>query len=311
MFKRILVPLDGSSFGEAALGPAAALARKSGGELRLLNVHDQGWNPKRRVFAAEYRRWREEYLHAVGRGLFQVELSTAVREGRAEQQILEEAEAWAADVVVMSTHGRGGVTRLWLGSVADQCLRAATVPLLLVRARPSGESNGGALYSRRRIVVPLDGSELAERALRPAISLSDTLGAPLSIVRVVSHRQIGGLDSRDRMDLARASADARDYLKTVSSELTSQGLAVDTNILIDNNPAQAIIEHAGGDLVVMSTHSRPPLERAVLGSVTDKVVRGSQGPVVVIPGSCAREDATEVVVAATDMRAAFRSVLAS
>jgi nucleotide-binding universal stress UspA family protein len=298
MFKRILVPLDGSSFGEAALGPAAALARRSGGELRLLNVHEQGWNVRRYALASDYRRWREEYLAAAARGLFQLQITTVVREGRAEEQIDAEAESWGADLIVMSTHGRGGVTRLWLGSVADQCVRRSSVPLLLVRAKPSGETNAGAIYTRQRIVVPLDGSEVAMRALPLAKTLAETLGAPLALLRVVQPAATGAVsDPRDPMAVARAACVAREYLDGVVRNLGSSG-GVTTQVAIDNNPAHAIIEHAEGDLVVMSTHSRSPLGRAVLGSVTDKVVRGSRGPVVVIPaasgaGSEARPESGE------------------
>jgi nucleotide-binding universal stress UspA family protein len=286
MFKRILVPLDGSSFGEAAVGPAAAIARRSGGELRLLNVYEPGWSPKRLAFASKYRSWREDYLSAVRRGFFNVRLGTTVREGRADEQILAEAESWAADLIVMSTHGRGGVTRLWLGSVADQCVRQSPLPVLLVRAEPSGENNAGSVYNRRRVVVPLDGSELAIRALPVAKTLAETLGSPLALLRVVQPATTTTISGRrDPMDTARAGAEAREYLTRVSRKLSSIGYAVSTEVVIDGNPAQAIIDHAQGDLVVMSTHARPPIERALLGSVTDKVVRGSRGPVVVVPAS--------------------------
>jgi nucleotide-binding universal stress UspA family protein len=288
MFKRVLVPLDGSSFGEAALGPAAALARRTGGEVRLLNVHEPGWYLKRHSFGPEHRRWREDYLSSVGRGLFDVKQSASVRQGTAEQQILEEVECWGAEIIVMSTHGRGGVSRLWLGSVADHCVRRSNVPVLLIRARPSGESNAGPIYLPRRLVVPLDGSELAEGALVPAVGLSETLQAPIALVRVVPRFLTSAPMSSapgilDFTDFQSARAGAASYLDSVAARLRDQGTSVTTELIVDQAVPQGIIDEAAGDLIVMSTHSRPPAQRAVLGSVTDKVVRGSRGPVVVIP----------------------------
>jgi nucleotide-binding universal stress UspA family protein len=287
MFKRILVPLDGSSFGEAAMAPAAAMARRSGGEVRLLNVHEPGWYPKRQSFGPEHRKWREDYLSSVGRGLFDVKLSTQVRQGTAEQQILEEARCWGAEIIVMSTHGRGGVSRLWLGSVADHCVRRSEIPVLLIRARPSGESNAGPIYLPRRLVVPLDGSDLAEGALVPAIGLGETLHAPLALVRVVPRflsTPIGSASGIwDFTDFQGAKDAAGAYLDGVAARLGERGVSVTTEVIVDQAVPQGIIDEAAGDLIVMSTHSREPIQRAVLGSVTDKVVRGSRGPVVVIP----------------------------
>jgi nucleotide-binding universal stress UspA family protein len=113
--------------------------------------------------------------------------STSVREGSAETQILEEAESWGADLIVMSTHGQGAVSRFWLGSVADHCLRHSRVPLMLVLACPGSVTQGETLFSPKRVIVPLDGSELAERALGPASLLAASFGAPLSLTSVVDN----------------------------------------------------------------------------------------------------------------------------
>lgn len=115
---------------------------------------------------------------------------------------------------------------------------------------------------------------------------------PLSLVRVVQPAfaapPIGiAADELGGTNVEVASAMAEAYLSNVSQRLRCKGIIATAEVVVDRNPAQAIIEHAAGDLVVMSTHSRPPVERAVLGSVTDKVVRGSGGPVVVIPACAA------------------------
>jgi nucleotide-binding universal stress UspA family protein len=295
VFNRVLVPLDGSSFGEAALRPAVAMVRRSGGELRLVSVQETGWTSPRRDVQADMRRWRAEYLTRVGRTFLDVPSSAVVREGTAEREILEEAESWGADVVVMSTHGRGAVSRFWLGSVADHCLRNARLPLMLVRAWPSALGLSEAVFAPRRIVVPLDGTELAERALEYGTELAQRFGAALELVRVVPE-----LDDTPSLSTTQATTGstehdlihASEYVHGVECGLRRVGLAATSKVVTGGHPAQAIIDQAAGDLVVMATHSRSLTERAEVGSVTDKVVRAARGPVLAIPVAGAMSDAT-------------------
>jgi nucleotide-binding universal stress UspA family protein len=287
LFKRILVPLDGSSFGETALRPARELARRAGGELRLLSVHEPDWFPTERALTPGFQKWREDYLAQVGRGIREVPLSIAVRTGKAERLILDEAASWGADVIVMSTHGRGAVSRFWLGSVADHCLRHSRTPLMLVRARPSEIDRGGAPFAPGRLVVPLDGSELAERALPIAVEAAETFGARLSLIRVLHARALRVAipidpSEQERTELGQARAEAARYLDALATRLASRGLSVGFDVVESEHPAPAIIEHAAGDLVVMATHAQTA-KRAALGSVTDKVVRGTRGSVLAIP----------------------------
>jgi nucleotide-binding universal stress UspA family protein len=281
MFKRILVPLDGSSFGEAALRPAVALAKRSGGQLRLLTVAEP--EPGRRALGdrAEPTEWRDLYLQRIahGRASINGQVSVRVRSGTASAEILSEAEKWDADLIVMSTHGRGGVSRLWLGSVADQCLRHTRVPLLLVRPQPSEIRTGDGTFAPGRIVVPLDGGQMAETALSEACALAGAFGATLELVRVTRG---SGLPASSR-EVGEGRADAREYLEEVARRLRCQGETVTVVTITDPRPAQAILEQAGGDLVVMATHTRSTPERTLLGSVADKVVRGTLGPVLLVP----------------------------
>jgi nucleotide-binding universal stress UspA family protein len=290
VFKRILVPLDGSSFGESALRPAVSLARRSGGELRLLSVHDHDQSSSRPDLHARFRSWREEYLDRVGRVFLDVPTSAVVREGSPEMRILEEADSWGADLIVMSTHGRGAASRFWLGSVADHCLRNARLPLLLVRAVPSAMGNADPLFAPKRLVVPLDGSELAERGLDPAITLAETFGATLALIRVVTELPSAvpvrlEQSSPNPTNLGEVGARALLYLQDIAESLRRRGLAVTTEVVAGQHPAYPIIEHAAGDLVVIATRSRSAFHRAPIGSVTDKVVRGIRGAVLAIPAS--------------------------
>jgi nucleotide-binding universal stress UspA family protein len=278
MFGHILVPLDGSSFGEASLRPALAIARRTGARLTLLNVQDL-WSaaPLPHTYEA-----REEYLARLRRDprWGDVPVKIVVRTGHPMDQILQEVEAGGADLIVMSTHGRGGFSRFWLGSVADQCVRHAGVPVLLTRPRPSGEGNGDAPFLPHRLIIPLDGMAAAERALPEAAELGRALGIPVLLLRVV---EPGGDGARSRNDEGQAIA----YLTEVAQRLWALGVQTTTKVVRDRGAADAIVAEAAGDPVVMSTHARAPVARALLGSVADKVVRGTRGAVLVVPPSAA------------------------
>lgn len=293
MFRRILVPLDGSRFAEAALPAAVTLARRSPGEIRLLSVHEL--LPAYAVSDLDEaaRIWAEGYVGEVeGRVSPRVGgcVSTAVREGAVVDGIKREAESWHADLIVMATHGRGAVSRAWLGSVADGTLRHAHRPVLMVRPEePRHEPDLDAEMKVPRIVVPLDGSPLAEQALDDASVLARLTGARVSLVRAVAY-PIGPMSPYlphtieiNRQIVDEARADAARYLDETAERLRKRDVTVDTAVVSDQHPAHAILEHAEGDLIAMATHGRGGIGRALLGSVADKVIRGASGPVLALP----------------------------
>ena len=149
MFARILVPLDGSAFSEAALPYAIGLARKTRGQVRLLSVHDEGWSLVDGEWGGALRaraRYLDEQRDRAGH--FVSDVTTAGREGAVAEQILSEADDFGADLIVMATHGRGPVGRFWLGSVAHRCVRTAHRCLLLVR--PSATTRPRPVGSKSR-----------------------------------------------------------------------------------------------------------------------------------------------------------------
>ncbi len=291
MFRRILIPLDGSAFAEAALPAALSMSRRGRGDVRLITVHE----PVPAFAYADWdeaaRQWAENYLkevegrvrpHAGG------EVSTAVGEGPVVEEIRRQAEAWNADLVVMATHGRGAVSRVWLGSVADGCIRHGHRPVLLVRPADEASTDLGAALDLKRVVVPLDGSKLAEAALDVGADVAKAFGAPLSLIRAVAF-PIGPTSpylpqnlemGQEVVDEARQAA-AR-YLKEATTRLRERGLEVDASVATDQNAAHAILEHADADMVVIATHGRSGVGRALLGSVADKVIRGATGPVLAL-----------------------------
>ena len=296
MFRRILVPLDGSTFAEAALPAAFTLAQKNGGEIRFLCVLEPVGSYPGALHTPD-NDWAKGYLAKASERTQQTwdgALTTSVRNGLATNEIAAEAEAWKADAIVLATHGRGGVSRAWMGSVADRLIRTATRPLLAVRPPKPGTSDSSRSLAISQVVVPLDGSELAEAALPYGAALAKQFGVPLALIRVLTHQNLGGLSYvPDTIDL---STQASQYLKEHIGRLSRDGVEVTENVVADG-AAHAVLSQADGDLVVMSTHGRTGTDRVLLGSVADKVVRGATGAVLVIPPRAGRprhDDASQV-----------------
>jgi nucleotide-binding universal stress UspA family protein len=287
MFTHIVVPLDGSSFGEAALTPALGVARRTGARLTLVTVQD----PWTEAPAELNYEGRERYLERIirHRGPAGSPLSASVRSGHPADQILQEAEGSGASLIVMSTHGRGGVSRVWLGSIADQCLRHTRVPMLLTRPRPGAGSTEES-FLPNRVVVPLDGTEGAERALAPAIEMARVFGISILLLRVVTEQRAAASGPAGGGPVPEA-ARAAEYLDGVARRLWGLGLPATTRVIVDRPAAEAIIAEGSSDLVVMSSHARSPISRAFLGSVSDKVVRGGRGAVLLVPPHASVPDA--------------------
>ena len=283
MFRRILVPLDGSAFAEAALPAAFTLARKNSGEIRFLCVLEPVGSYPGALHTPD-KDWAKGYLAKTSERTQQTwdgVLTTAVRNGRATDEIRAEAEDWGADVVVLATHGRGGLSRAWMGSVTDHFIRTATQPVLAIRPTEAGAAESAEPLAMGKVVVPLDGSQLAEAALPFGATLAKQFGAPLVLMRTVPLPRVPDLSYLpDEMAL---SDDASSYLKEHLDRLGSDGVRVSEVVVADNGTAHAILSEAESNLVVMSTHGRTGFDRAFFGSVADKVVRGASGPVMVIP----------------------------
>jgi nucleotide-binding universal stress UspA family protein len=292
MIRRILVPLDGSTVAASILPFVAATARLTGAAVTLLRVLP--------ATAADLdeRLAREDLATAAAR-LADHGLTAAaqVARGQPAEQIARFGHDH--DVIAMATHGRSGVGRLVRGSVADAVLRATRVPVLLVR---SAEGPVHVPGPPRRIVVPLDGSALAEQALPMAADLARRSGATIRLVTSVHWAsQVFGADpgllDADALDqtaladphaqeyvAATAHEAARDYLEQLQGQLRRDGLTVDTAIRFDE-PASAILGQAtdaASDLIVMTTHGRSGLHRWLLGSVAEHVLRAATGPVLVV-----------------------------
>jgi nucleotide-binding universal stress UspA family protein len=310
MFRTILVPLDGSTFGEHALPLALDLARKSGATLHLTHV----LLPLSAVFAdappfvtgpvegqllEQQRSSEQTYLNDTMQRLSEAgapRVQTSLAQGDVPTAIRQKATEVGADLIVMSTHGYGPFARFWLGSVADELVRGPrTAPLLLVHP---GE--GEAQFDRpppvKSVLLPLDGSPLAEQMIEPAATLAQTVGADLTLLRVIKplvpvtvpvegqsfgHMVQGLVEQTEELQES-IRREAEDYLNRVAEPLRQRCLVVRTQVEAEETPTAAILRHANEtDLVALATHGYRGLSRLFLGSVADKVVRGSHLPVMV------------------------------
>lgn len=289
MIDRILVPLDGSEAAEVALGYVALLPSRL---VRLLQIEPHTDGP---LFAdpAEWEEWRATreaegcaYLEQAGERLRQQSRSveTAFAFGDPADWII--AFAGDADLIVMTTHGRGAAGRVLFGSVADRVARHASVPTLLVRG-----NNGLATPPQvARVIVPLDGSTLADRALPLAVTAARDLGVPIHLIRVLEDDVVRAsvqAGSTAATVYARAQEAtqrrAREELETWGRELRNQDVTPSAEILT-GNPAVVLLDAIRpDDLVVMTTHGRGGIRRWLLGSVADKLVRAAAAPVLLVP----------------------------
>ena len=309
MYRRILVPLDGSRFGEEALPRALSLAAGWDAPLELATVVSTegsgGLSKGPGVLGDEARSRGEEaagkYLETVEERIresgFQGEVNrTVIPPGNISVALVRHLSETEADLMIMTTHGRGAVQRAWLGSTADGVIRRCPVPLLLIRpsAVDAGEEGEGRpdLGDRpphfRRGLIPLDGSAPGELLLEITPPLMDPEGVDYLLLRAVPPFMATGTPYlphviREAHEQEKVKEGAREYLEKMAERLREKGAQVETRVETSGQPANAILrvaEEDGADLIAMSTHGRGGVARLLLGSVADKVVRGAKVPVL-------------------------------
>ncbi len=284
---RVLIPLDGSSAAEQAIYMVRLLSPVEGIEARLIFVLDpfegldwglsyEQWTEskeRRRDKAVAYLQEQASKLAAAG-----VPATVSVSEGHPAHEI--QAAAAAVDLIVMSTHGLSGIKRWARGSVADKVIRSGVADTLVVGPHTQEERRNKIAT----IMVPLDGSGLAEQALPIATRLAAALGARLHLVESVPFPVTaeGNLGYMFSAELYQGILDGvKAYLEKVRTTIT--GLHVETAML-EGQPATLLgnyVKEQAVDLVVMTSHGRGGLVRSALGSVTDRLI-GEHAPVLVV-----------------------------
>jgi nucleotide-binding universal stress UspA family protein len=302
MYQSILVPLDGFSTAERALPVAERLARRSGARLHLAHVLDllvfppyAGESPTPKWWGGEAITLAEKYLEGIKQTLMVkpgLQVTSQVLQEPIAPSLLRYAQEVEADLIVMTTHGRGPFQRFWLGSVADELARSASCPTLFLRAAEVVPAER-AKDPFQHILVTLDGSTLAEGVLPVARELARVDNAQLTLASVLMPQpmMVPALAGASGVELVINSVDpvaeARsrtDYLEMIAKGIEAPGLLPNTEVIVDgNSAATAILEYAranGVDLIAMSTRGRGGVRRLLLGSVADKVLRAGEIPVL-------------------------------
>jgi nucleotide-binding universal stress UspA family protein len=299
MYKVIMVPSEGSEIERAAIGVAVRIARRFEAEFRLVRVEPTPLaiesffgsgdysSPSEVVAESRLARLRGlEKLGAECRAGGDVRVITALEEGPVAPTLAEYASRFDVDLIVMPSHTRGGIRRLALGSVSDYLIRRAHVPVLVVKpVLDPIDSDPNRTFGR--ILVPLDGSELAEQILPHVADVASRLKATVNLLQVLtpasySQEEImqAGLPWWDA-DIARATG----YLADVARALGAKGLSVSMDVVLSDNVGTAILDYCprvNADLIAIATNGSGGLGRFVFGSVADEITRQSKTSLLVL-----------------------------
>lgn len=304
MYRLLLVPLDGSVFAEHALATAGMIAKRTGAAILLTRVHLPlfgGELPETHYWETDVRKDETEYLLRTAARVeeeFGVRVETGLLNDPVVPAICDRAREDQASLIVMCTHGLTGFSRAWLGSTADGVVRHTSVPVLMLRPRDAVATARVDDPERlfEHTIIPLDGSPLAEEALEPAAALASALDSAVTLLRIVEPTVARAVDyplpyplplsvvDRDSTDAALGQAER--YLDAMVGRLRAgnRKLIVSHQVRLGDAVAQTILEVAAqtrAGLVAMATHGRG-MSRLIVGSVADKVLRGSDGAVLLL-----------------------------
>lgn len=295
-YNRLLVPLDGSDAARVALVYAAAIPSEHIRLLTVLSSEDagSGFAPPGQLSALQDQ-WRMAMEH---------HLDVAAEPFREQGRVVEievvfgqpaewiEAQSRDADMIIMTTHGRGAGRRILYGSVADRVARSSQIPVMLIR----GGEEPVTAQPIVRLVVPLDGSELSEQAVPFAAGLATRLGVSVLFARVIDPEQfrIAAQLAASPVTRYAASMDAvrsavSEYLESRAEILRGHDIEVET-VVAEGEPAPALNDLTlPGDVIVMTSQGRGGIKRWMLGSVTESLIRNGKTPVIVVRAKASQE----------------------
>ncbi|MBN2074627.1 MAG: universal stress protein [Dehalococcoidales bacterium] len=301
MYKKMLIPLDGSELAEIVLSYATELAGRLDLEVSLIHVCEPSSSDSEFMCRAYIERVAEKVsdgsreVHSstgLSSGNKAVEATGSVITGHPAEEIISYAKDNDVDFILMATHGRSGVKRWVMGSVADKVLRASPVPVWLVRAAIP-EKIIREEWHNRTLLVPLDGSELAESVIPHVESLAKQRSVEkmrIVLLRVAEDPFVtADYPYKDWEEHVKRTKEhfkqgSKTYLEGLQQRLIQHGLIVDYKVL-QGNPADEIIKYSHGNLpnlVIMATHGRSGIGRWEYGSVADKVLHGVSSPIFLV-----------------------------
>jgi nucleotide-binding universal stress UspA family protein len=301
MLRTILVPLDGSALAERALPIALDIARRSGGAVHLVRAHVPiavvGATAEGAIFSQDMlaaddalRRRSQEYVEGTASRVaaeWGLRVTAHAEDGSPAGLITDVAEQVAADLIVMTTHGAGGFTPDWLGSVADSVIRHSHRPVL---ALPENDAHLGEPFTPRKILVTLDGSDRATTILASANDLAVAFGAHVELIRVVAPYVPGDVvatlaaDRPDPFGVDAETVHAKRALDDAARILNANGVKTTATVRVDLSPTRCLLDHVKAtepDCLAIATQGRG-LSRIFLGSVADKLIRSAGRPVLVL-----------------------------
>jgi nucleotide-binding universal stress UspA family protein len=303
MYRNVMVPVDGSPFSREAVVQGLRIASQSGAALHLVRVSVAPVvlaTPEALAFESsamgEIHSAELSELYGIAaecRAHSEITVSASVERGPVVDALIGYAKRHQVDLIVMRSHGRTGIARVWFGSAADGLIRESGIPVLVVRA-PSVGTALAAGFHFKRILVPLDGSGLAEQAIAPAFALAAIDGASVTLLRIVTawkHSEPGEIASAVGPASAQAVSEAESYLDSIFPTSIPR-TSVSRRVVIASDIASAIHDIAEleeTDLVALATRGHGGIKRVAVGSVSDQVMRESAvstlvvHPAVVVP----------------------------
>lgn len=293
MYRKIMVPLDGSQLSEIVLPYAAELAAKSGSKVTLVYVLPSvdEWYQVHQLYLEEMAnviRWaaKESEGKQAGR---EITIDTQVLIGNPAEEITEFADRTNVDLIVMATHGRSGIKRLALGSIAEEVEKTTNTPVVFIRSK----DNHPVMHETvklNRVLVPLDGSQDSETVIPYIKELALELNAEITLLRVLSTdiqdllSRVYGCRTQIEELIEQTEGLARDYINNIRTRLQNEGIAVKT-IFKHGFAADMIVrvaEDTQADMIAMSTHGMTGLKSWVFSSVANKVLHTSKTPLLLV-----------------------------
>jgi nucleotide-binding universal stress UspA family protein len=286
MYRNVMVPVDGSSFAREAVLQGLRIASRSGATLRLVRVASAplfvGGPDSFAVENATLQKQRADELAdlysiaAECRAHSTVNVTASLQQGPIVDALMGYARRHRVDLIVMRSHVRKGIARAWFGSVADKLIRESGIPVLVVRP-PSVSTALESGFGFKRILVPVDGSSLAEESLAAVVKLARIDGSEITLLRVVTPSRLPGeVESSIGPAPARDVDEAQRYLNQLLVSPADRSIRVTRRVIIAEDIPATILyvaEMEESDLIAIATRGRGAIARATSGSVADRIMR--------------------------------------